>query len=249
MGSNCCLVAKSCPVLCNPCSLPGSSVHGILQARILEWVTISFSRRSSQPRDQTHIYCIGKQIHYHWAIREAQCMGYTLPNVFWFKIKDFQIYFWHRLGSGILCFSACTWTNVSLSNKIQRNHKGLKITACMNSWGKIWTERYRKTEKKPTATGCQEQKQSTVLALLYRYTPPPERWANHLRHPSGPTPAHTLTLTPCKELAQSAPWGTSKGTINSFCSSPLLPQGPKYSLVWISCLASSKFLLMGNGQG
>ena len=45
--------AQSCPTLCNPldCSLPGSSVHGILQARILEWVTIPFSRGSSQPRD------------------------------------------------------------------------------------------------------------------------------------------------------------------------------------------------------
>ena len=46
-------VTQSCPTLCNPidCSLPGSSVHGIFQARTLEWVAISFSRRSSQPRD------------------------------------------------------------------------------------------------------------------------------------------------------------------------------------------------------
>ena len=46
-------VAQSCLTLCDPmdCSLPGSSVHGILQARILEWVAISFSRGSSQPRD------------------------------------------------------------------------------------------------------------------------------------------------------------------------------------------------------
>ena len=46
---------KSCPTS-NPmnCSLPGSSVHGILQARILEWVATSSSRRSSQPKDQTH---------------------------------------------------------------------------------------------------------------------------------------------------------------------------------------------------
>ena len=40
------------------CSLPGSSVCGILQARILEWVAISFSRRSSQPRDRTHVSCL-----------------------------------------------------------------------------------------------------------------------------------------------------------------------------------------------
>ena len=48
------LVAQSCPTLCDPtdCSPPGSSVRGILQARILEWVAMSFSRGSSRPRDQ-----------------------------------------------------------------------------------------------------------------------------------------------------------------------------------------------------
>ena len=48
-------VAQSCPTLCDPMdySLPGSSIHGIFQARVLEWVTISFSRGSSQPRDWT----------------------------------------------------------------------------------------------------------------------------------------------------------------------------------------------------
>ena len=53
-------VTQSCPTLCDPmdCSLPGSSVHGILQARMLEWVAISFSRRSSQPRDRTWVSCI-----------------------------------------------------------------------------------------------------------------------------------------------------------------------------------------------
>jgi len=47
-------VAQLCLTLCDPMdySLPGSSVHGILQARILEWVAISFSRGSSQPRNQ-----------------------------------------------------------------------------------------------------------------------------------------------------------------------------------------------------
>ena len=47
------LVSQSCPILCDPMdySLPGSSVHGVSQARILEWVAISFSRGSSGPRD------------------------------------------------------------------------------------------------------------------------------------------------------------------------------------------------------
>ena len=55
-----CLVAQSCPTLCNStdCGLPGSSVHGILQARILQWVAMSFSRGSSQPRDGTQVSCI-----------------------------------------------------------------------------------------------------------------------------------------------------------------------------------------------
>ena len=56
----CCLVSKSCPTLCNPmdCSPPGSFIHGISQARILVWVAISFSRGSSQSRDQAHISCL-----------------------------------------------------------------------------------------------------------------------------------------------------------------------------------------------
>ena len=47
------------PMACSP---PGSSVHGILQARILEWVAIFFSRGSSRPRDQTCVSCVGRWI-------------------------------------------------------------------------------------------------------------------------------------------------------------------------------------------
>ena len=59
-----CVSAKSLqsyPTLCNPmdCSFPGSSVHGILQAKILEWIMMPSSRVSSQLRDQTHVFCIG----------------------------------------------------------------------------------------------------------------------------------------------------------------------------------------------
>ena len=58
---------QSCPTLCKPmdCSQPGSSVHGILQARRLEWVAMLFSRGSSRPRDQTrisYVCCIGRQV-------------------------------------------------------------------------------------------------------------------------------------------------------------------------------------------
>ena len=66
-------VTQSCPTLCDPvgCSLPGSPVHGILQARILEWVAISFSRGSYQPRDRTQVSCIAGRRFNLWATREV----------------------------------------------------------------------------------------------------------------------------------------------------------------------------------
>ena len=59
----CVLIAHSYPILCNPmdCSLPGSSIHGILQARILEWVPMPFPGESSQPRDRTHVSYVSWQ--------------------------------------------------------------------------------------------------------------------------------------------------------------------------------------------
>ena len=59
----CAMSLQSCPTLCDPmdCSPPGSSVHGILQTWILEWVAMPFSRGSSQPRDWTHTSCL-----LHW---------------------------------------------------------------------------------------------------------------------------------------------------------------------------------------
>ena len=68
-------VTQLCPTLCHPmdCSLPGSSVPGILQAEKLEWVTISFSRTSSQPRDQTQVSHIAARHCTIWATREAHC--------------------------------------------------------------------------------------------------------------------------------------------------------------------------------
>ena len=70
-GSSKLLCAKSLQLyvtLCDPmdCSLPGSSVCGILQARILEWVAMPSSRGSPQPRDGTHVSCIGRRVLYHW---------------------------------------------------------------------------------------------------------------------------------------------------------------------------------------
>ena len=66
-------VTLSCPTLCNPMdwSLPGFSIHGIFQARVLEWVAISFSRKSSQPRDWTQVSRIVSRRFTVWATREV----------------------------------------------------------------------------------------------------------------------------------------------------------------------------------
>ena len=65
----CRLVDKPCPTLTQPhgCSPPGSSVHGISEEGILEWIAVSFSRRSSWPRDWTCVLCIGRRVLYHRA--------------------------------------------------------------------------------------------------------------------------------------------------------------------------------------
>jgi len=80
-------VAQSCPTLCDPmnCSLPGSSVHGIFQARILERVAISFSRGSFRPRDRTPVSHIGGRRFTLWATRETH-------NV---------LHGWHKIVQGI----------------------------------------------------------------------------------------------------------------------------------------------------
>ena len=86
------------PTLCNPkdCRSPGSSVHGISQARILDWDAISFSRRSLWPKDQTCIFCIfgiGGWILYHWATRES-------PFVEWkYFLSESQRLGWLQVGS------------------------------------------------------------------------------------------------------------------------------------------------------
>ena len=73
-------VAQSCPTLCDPidCSLPGSSVHEVFQAGVLDWVAISFSRGSSQSRDRTHVSCTAGRCFIHWATREAISPEYSL---------------------------------------------------------------------------------------------------------------------------------------------------------------------------
>ena len=90
-----------CPILCNPmdCGPPGSSVHGIFQAGILEWLDVSSSRGSFHPRDWIHISCIpcfGRQILYQWATWEA-LSTYILQNGLWGPLTSLIVCIPHSL--------------------------------------------------------------------------------------------------------------------------------------------------------
>ena len=83
----CVKVAQSCPTLCNPmdCSPPGSTVRGILQARVLEWVAIPFSRGSSETRDWTRGSCTIGRFLTVWAPRGAH-LFINFTNISWASI-------------------------------------------------------------------------------------------------------------------------------------------------------------------
>ena len=112
-----CVCAQSPPNLCDPvdCNPPGSSVHGIVPARILEWVAISSFRGSSQSSDQNWVSCrsvIGRQILYHWATCEAHIL-IGISQLFYLLIS------WWAFGLFIYLFLAirkncCLWTSMLL---------------------------------------------------------------------------------------------------------------------------------------
>ena len=130
------------------------------------------------------------------------------------------------------CCNACTWTNISSSYKIQRNYKGLKITAYMHSWGKFWT----KDIKRPKKPNCHflmshEQKQgvgskSRVLCMPSAHSTT-KGWTNHLSHPSSATPWTHSYRCPHIRNELASPFGErSREPVN--CSrSRLLQQGPQ----------------------
>ena len=103
--------APSCRTLCNPmdCCPPGSSVHGIIQPRVLEWIATSSSRGFSRPRDWTGISCvscIGMKILYHWATWKAIVSSLLygnftrLKNIHWVNKATYE---WMLKNQNDLC--------------------------------------------------------------------------------------------------------------------------------------------------
>ena len=109
-GVYCCLVAKLCPTLCNPMD-GGSSAYGISQARILDWVAISFSRGYSWCRGRTCISCIGSWVLYCWVSRKPSC-GVTIGKLFLPRkllfLSRFSINL-YDIGQSILLNFLCMW--------------------------------------------------------------------------------------------------------------------------------------------
>ena len=98
IGSGLWLVVQWCLTPCKPvdCSLPGCSIHGILQARILEWVAMPFPGGSSWPTNLTRVSCIAGRLFTSWATREAHGRLWGHPNesaVNW-KEANFWVPLW-----------------------------------------------------------------------------------------------------------------------------------------------------------
>ena len=112
------LVAQSCPALCDPvdCSPPGSSVHEIVQARILEWVAISSSRGSSQPRDRTRVSCTAGRFFIDWAAREAHIGKAHCPYNISPSLSDLLHSAWQFLALSTLLQMASFCSFIWLSN-------------------------------------------------------------------------------------------------------------------------------------
>ena len=123
------LIAQSCPTLCGPmdCSWPGSSVCGILQARILEWVTIHFCMGSSWPKDHTCFSCTAGGFFTIWATREIAQIGKQDPRFLSYCCQIIKQSFdkassntWNTwfftFNIYIHCFVNLTWPNILLFN-------------------------------------------------------------------------------------------------------------------------------------
>ena len=112
------------------CSLPGSSVYGIFQARILEWITISFSRGSCRSRNRTQVFCIAGRLFADWAMKEALLL---LPVI---KIHTYIHTIQNLLGENnrglCVCVCVCACACVCVCRYVH-THAHTCIWSCMHT--------------------------------------------------------------------------------------------------------------------
>ena len=146
----CYLVAKLCLTLCNPmdCSLPGSSDLGILQAKLLEWVAIPFSKGCSQPRNQTWIFCVfctGKRILYHWSTRTLYLF------CVWYNILFKLIIVFHLMSLRNVFFNFClkktSFDSEVITEKKKRKKQKKTFAGLLNSIQSHDSMLYRKSKR------------------------------------------------------------------------------------------------------
>ena len=121
----CVKVTQLCLTLCNPmdCSLAGSSVHGILQERRLEWVPVPFSRGSSEPRDQTQDSCISGRFLTFWAMAWVP-MPVSMPSA-----RALEKVLWNVF----IFFSSLLFSRVNLSTSVIQPYQ----LSCPAAWNMI----------------------------------------------------------------------------------------------------------------
>ena len=148
-------VAQLCLTLCDPmdCSLPGSSIHGIFQGRVLEWVTVSFSRGSSWPRDRTRVSvsCIAGGFLPIWATREV-------PPYPWGKPK-----------TGRMCALWCSQVTSGfverlLHSKIWSGLSGSQVPTCRR-WADLVSLPHISQESR--AFLCTKQRSKSLMASFF----------------------------------------------------------------------------------
>ena len=115
-------VTPLCPTLCDPvdCSLPGSSICGVLQAKILEWVAISFSRGSSRPRDRTQVSLIAGRRFTLWATR---ALIYNIR----FSLSDLLHSVTDSTSTHINCCCSVTKSYLTLCNPMNCSMPGFPV--------------------------------------------------------------------------------------------------------------------------
>ena len=142
-----CLVVKLCPTLCSPmgCSLLCSSAHGISQARILGWVAISFSRASSQPRDQTQVSCLADRFFTTEPSGKLPNRVIEPPKGFYQGEYLIVFVFW-EINSGIINCRLFTWnggvweTRKRVIREIWESSKGVMVVGLSMVMAERWRE-------------------------------------------------------------------------------------------------------------
>ena len=162
-----CLVTQLCPTLCDPldCSPPASSAHGVFQAKILEWVSISSSRKSSWPRDWTHVSSV------------PSIAGGFFSHQVTFSIHQGSHKPFEKKtdchGSEIAILAIPFRYNLNqipydYTVEVRNRFKGLDMIECLMNFGRRFMTLYRRQGSRPSPWKRNPKRQNGCLRRPYR---------------------------------------------------------------------------------